>query len=72
MGQRRREVVTKCSELAQRVLGVRFKDMVFLVGLATDPAKQGRGYGSALVQHVTTRVSAEPRRHAFADVRLPG
>lgn len=49
--------MTKGDAVARKVFGERLKDMVYLSSLATYPPKQGRGYGSALVQHVVAQVS---------------
>ncbi|OBZ77040.1 hypothetical protein A0H81_03751 [Grifola frondosa] len=54
--KRRQEFSMKVSALVRSALGDRVADMIEIHSLATSPAKQGRGYGSALVNTVTARV----------------
>ncbi|OBZ76512.1 hypothetical protein A0H81_03767 [Grifola frondosa] len=46
--KRRQEFSMKVSALVRSALGDRVADMIEIHSLATSPAKQGRGYGSAL------------------------
>ena len=60
--QRFREFIVKAHEIGNELFGERIKDMYEIQTLATNPAAQGRGYGSALVRHVINKVLAsEPR-----------
>jgi len=51
----------KTGLIVEKVIGQRKDDMIYLSLLATDPAFQGRGYGSALVEHVTSIADAQDR-----------
>ncbi|OBZ77092.1 hypothetical protein A0H81_03778 [Grifola frondosa] len=59
--KRQQEFSMKVSALVRSALGDRVAEMVEIRSLATSPAKQGCGYGSALVNTVTARADAEGR-----------
>lgn len=54
--QRSKEIWTKFEESLEQVLGDRRDEMAYIWGLATSPASQGRGYGTALVKTITDMV----------------
>ncbi|KAI0684217.1 hypothetical protein C8T65DRAFT_748857 [Cerioporus squamosus] len=58
---RRAEVGKKLALLVESALGSRVDDMILLDGLATLPAKQGRGYASALVRTLNTMADEQDR-----------
>lgn len=58
--KRQEEINIKLAKLIKDTLGAKAKDMMHLNLLATAPACQGQGYGSALVQSFTDAVSALP------------
>lgn len=67
--KRQKEINSKLTELIEDNLGAKAKEMMYLNLLATAPACQGQGYGSALVQSFTDAVSAHPSqflRHRVA------
>ena len=47
---------TKTRAQIKETFGDRFKDMVGLYSLYTHPAKQGQGFGTALVKLITDKV----------------
>lgn len=46
----------KLDDMINQHLGKKTDDMVLLSGLATTPASQGKGYGTALVVAITSMV----------------
>ena len=56
LAQRQQEFSMKVSALVRSALSDRVAEMIEIRSLATSPAKQGCGYGSALVNTVTARV----------------
>lgn len=58
--KRQEEINIKLTKLIKDTLGAKAKDMMYLNLLATAPACQGQGYGSALVQSFTDAVSVQP------------
>ena len=54
--KREREFGNKCREMVKDVFGDRVDGMYEIESLATDPAAQGLGYGSALVRYVLNKV----------------
>lgn len=58
--KRQEEINIKLTKLINDTLGGKAKDMMYLNLLATAPACQGQGYGSALVQSFTDAVSVQP------------
>jgi len=59
--KRWKELKSKLSVAIEAALGDRLKEMVSLDSLATNPKKQGRGYGTALVASVSAKADAEAR-----------
>ena len=53
--QRMREIKDAEAEL-NNLLGKRLDDMIYVQGLATAPAAQGRGYGTALLSTIKSIV----------------
>lgn len=58
--KRQEEINIKLTKLIKDTLGAKAKDKMYLNLLATAPACQGQGYGSALVQSFTDAVSVQP------------
>ncbi|KAI0926925.1 hypothetical protein AcV5_007596 [Taiwanofungus camphoratus] len=56
---RRREWSEKLDATVKEALGDEFDSMINLTNLATVPEKQGRGYGTALVRHVTAQADVQ-------------
>ena len=54
--QRRREFVTKLDQMLDAVFEEKVSDMLEICGLATNPLKQGKGYGRTLVQFINALV----------------
>lgn len=54
--QRTEEAQGKVHEAVSKSLGGRVDQMLYLDTLATEPASQGRGYGGALLDAITTLV----------------
>ncbi|RDB26987.1 hypothetical protein Hypma_005108 [Hypsizygus marmoreus] len=52
--ERRKELEDKMSEAVKRTFGDRVDTMWYVESLCTDPEHQGRGYGGALLDSVTT------------------
>lgn len=63
MVQRRIEIFTKSAE-AEKASGIDLKTMLYLGSIGTTPAKQGRGYATTLLKHLTEEV----RIFCFLDV----
>jgi len=61
--QRKRleEIETKSAATIKEVIGDRQKDMLHLSGLATAPAYQGKGYGGAVLDDVTSIADTQGR-----------
>ncbi|KAI0953478.1 hypothetical protein AcW1_007684 [Taiwanofungus camphoratus] len=56
---RRQEWSEKLDATVKEALGDEFDSMINLTNLATVPEKQGRGYGTALVRHVTAQADVQ-------------
>jgi len=56
--QRSKEMISKAKATMEEVIGDRAKDMLYVNGLATAPAEQGRGYGGAVLDSVTKEVGS--------------
>ncbi|KAI0917008.1 hypothetical protein AcW2_007255 [Taiwanofungus camphoratus] len=63
---RRQEWSEKLDATVKEALGDEFDSMINLTNLATVPEKQGRGYGTALVRHVTAQVPLHLIRYSIA------
>ncbi|EMD40901.1 hypothetical protein CERSUDRAFT_121532 [Gelatoporia subvermispora B] len=59
--KRNAEAIAKRDAILKKLFGDEISDMAELAGLATAPAAQGRGYGTALVREVTTIADAYGR-----------
>jgi hypothetical protein len=51
-------MISKAKATVEEVIGDRAKDMLYVNGLATAPAEQGRGYGGAVLDSVTKGVGS--------------
>jgi hypothetical protein len=47
----------KSKAVVQNIIGDNVKDMMYVNGICTSPASQGRGYGGAVLDSVTAIVS---------------
>jgi len=59
--ERRKEIDSKTADAIAEAIGDRVKEMLYIDGLATAPAEQGRGYGGAVLDSVTKEADAQKR-----------
>ncbi|KAH9899773.1 hypothetical protein C8Q73DRAFT_787620 [Cubamyces lactineus] len=61
VNKRKQEFVAKLDQMLDVAFGEKVSDMLEICGLATDPRKQGKGYGKALVQFINAVSDAQGR-----------
>jgi len=59
--ERSKEMMSKAEATVEEAIGDRAKDMLFVDLLATAPAEQGRGYGSAVLDSITKEADIQNR-----------
>lgn len=67
--QRLEESRIKIAKAIDEVIGSRKEEMFYVSAIATSPAQQGHGYGSALIKMVTTLVSSLHCTESIVDLR---
>lgn len=60
----------KYKQTLDEVFGDRTDDMVYIRIICTNPAKQGRGYASALVREVTKIVRTSSHPHSYLLIHM--